>query len=347
MITLPALLAMLLVSPSGPQGAAPPSASVPAPAASLVIDPPLIDLGAIAPGSVQTRTFMLRNISDKPVTIVSAFPSCKCTTLTELAGKEIAPGAAVELKASMDAPKAPGPKDAKVFVTVQGGARPLIAKMEGVVTLPVQPSPSFIDALKGNRTGVIDFTASDGKPFRVLAVEGAPPQFVDFDPAKDEPRSHYLVRWDLSMVPDGKFRQWLLVETDRAECPLIPLRIRNEGTGARFDPDVDKRGWFLGESVVLAGRMKPGESREVEVDYENSAPKGRTPMPYWNVVRGVSTTDPAIAVSLVGAQQQGDRVRVRMKVTTGLKASGLVYAPVTIETGTGGGRCFVAAMVAP
>jgi hypothetical protein len=342
------LLAMLWIAPTMPQGAAPQAPNAATAAESpLVIDPPLIDLGAIAPGSVQTRTFTLRNVSGKPVTIVSAFPSCKCTTLTDLAGKEIAPGASVELKASMDAPKAPGPKDAKVFVTLKDGSKPLIAKMEGVVTLPVQPSPAFINALKGNRKGVIDFTSSDGKPFRILSVEGAPPVFTDFDPAKDAPRSHYLVQWDLSMVPDGKFRQWLLVETDRPDCPLIPLRVRNEGTGARFDPDVDKRGWFIGESVVLAGRMKPGEARDVVVDYENSVPKGKAPMPYWDVVRGVGTQDPAIAVQFLGAEKQGDRMRVKMRVTTGLKASGLVYAPVTIETGTGGGRCFVAAMVAP
>ena len=157
-----------------------PSAAAPADA-PLLIDPPHIDLGAIAPGSVQTRSFTLRNVSDKPVTIVSAFPSCKCTTLTDLAGKEIAPGGTVELKASMDAPRAPGPKDAKVFVTLKGGGRPLIAKMEGVVTLPVQPSPPYIDALKGNRNGAVEFTAGDGKPFRILSVEGAPAQFVDFD----------------------------------------------------------------------------------------------------------------------------------------------------------------------
>lgn len=340
-------LALASVAPAAAQA---PGVTAPAaPATAVTIEPPSFELGAIAPGSSQARTFLVRNAGPTAVKVTSSFPSCKCTTLTDLAGKEIPAGGTLELKASLDAPRAPGPKDAKVFVKLEGVERPLVAKIEGTVTLPVQPSPPYVDALKGNRKGVIDLTAGDGKPFRVLSVDGAAPQFTDFDPAKDAPRSHYLVRWDLSMVPDGKFRQWMLVETDRDDCALIPLRVRNEGTGSRFDPNVDKRGSFLPESVVVAGRMKPGESRDLELELEGSAPKGKPQQPYWDRVLAAHCKDAAAHAQLLEVKPEGaDRVRVKFRFTLATSASGFVYAPVSFDTGTMlPFTCFVAAVAKP
>jgi hypothetical protein len=345
-IALPILTALLA---HGPIAAAQVPAAAPAAATAspVVLEPAEHDLGKIAPGSSQVRTFKLRNTGGAPVKIVNAFPSCKCTTLTDLAGKEIPAGGEVELQASLDAPRTPGVKDAKVFVNLQGGARPLVARLHGDVTLPVQPSPPFVDALKGNRTGTIEFASTDGKPFRVLAVDGAAPQFADFDPAKDAPRSHYLVRWDLAMVPDGKFRQWMVVETDRADCTLIPIRIRNEATGARFDPDVDRRGSFLPESIVVAGRMKPGEAKDLEIELESSAPKGKQQTPYWDRVLKVQCAAAEAHAQLLGSRRVGDRAMVQFRLTLSTKAQGYAYLPVTIETGTGVARCFVAVAASP
>jgi hypothetical protein len=204
-----------------------------------------------------------------------------------------------------------------------------------------------VDALKGARTGVIEFASSDGKPFTVLSVDGAAPQFTDFDPSKDAPRAHYLVRWDLSMVPDGKMRQWMLVETDRDDCALVPLRIRNEWTGARFDPQTDTRGSFLTESVVVMGRSKPGEARDLEIELEGTAPKGKLQIQHWDEVKKVLSQDPAIHTQLREVVRRGDRIVIRFRCTLGLNARGFIYAPVAIETGSGTVRCFVAAVAKP
>jgi hypothetical protein len=317
------------------------------PADGVILEPAEIDLGRIPPGSSQARAFRIRNTGPAPVRIVSAFPSCKCTTLTDLAGKEIPAGGEVELQASLDAPRTPGTKDAKVFVTIQGAPKPLIAKLHGEVTLPIQPSPTFVDALKGNRTGTIEFASGDGKAFRILSVDGAAPEFADFDPAKDAPRDHYLLRWNLTMVPDGKFRQWMLVETDRPDCPLVPLRIRNESTGARFDPDVDRRGSFLPESIVVAGRMKAGEAKDLEIELESSAPKGKQQMAHWDEVLKAQCTAPEAHAQFLEVRRAGDRAIVKFRFTLAQSARGFVYAPVTLETRTGTARCFVAVVATP
>ncbi|MBM4006379.1 MAG: DUF1573 domain-containing protein [Planctomycetes bacterium] len=343
----PAILTTVLALGSAAWSQAPAAAPSAAAASPVVIEPAEHDLGRIPPGSSQVRTFKLRNTGSAPVKIVSAIPSCKCTTLSDLAGKEIPAGGEIELQASLDAPRTPGMKDAKVFVNLEGGARPLVAKLHGDVTLPVQPSPPFVDALKGNRTGTIEFASTDGKPFRVLAVDGAAPQFADFDPTKDAPRSHYLVRWDFTMVPDGKFRQWMVVETDRADCALVPIRIRNESTGARFDPDVDRRGSFVPESIVVAGRMKPGEAKDLEIELESSAPRGKQQTPYWDRVLKAQCVAPEAHVQLLDSRRVGDRAMVRFRMTLSTKAQGFAYVPVTIETGTGVVRCFVAVVATP
>jgi len=306
-----------------------------------------IALGKTPPGSSQVRAFRIRNLGSSPVKIVSAFPSCKCTTLSNLAGKEIPAGGEVELQASLDAPRTPGTKDAKVFVTLQGGGKPLVAKLHGEVTMPVQPSPAYADALKGNRTGTIEFASEDGKPFRILSVDGAAPDLVDFDPAKDTARNHYLLRWNFTMVPEGKFRQWMVVETDRADCPLIPVRIRNESTGARFDPDVDRRGSFLPDSIVLAGRMKPGEAKDLEIEFESSAPKGKQGVANWDKVNKVQCVAPEAHAQLLDAGRAGDRAIVRFRLTLATSARGFAYIPVTIETASGSLRCFVAVVATP
>lgn len=151
------------------------------------------------------------------------------------------------------------------------------------------------------------------------------------------------------MVPDGKFRQWMVAETDRDECPLIPLRIRNEGTGSRFDPNVDKRGSFMPESIVVAGRMKPGEARDLEFELEGSAPKGKPQQPYWDRVLAAHCKDEAAHAQLLEVKPSGpDRVRVRFRFTLATTASGFVYAPVSFDTGTMlPFTCFVTAVARP
>lgn len=125
-----------------------PSSAAPTQTATVTIAPPMIDFGVIKPGSRQNGEFKIQNRGQTAITIESAFPSCKCTTLSDIAGKIIQPGGDLELLASLDAPRTPGEKDAKVFVKIMSVEQPLIAKMQGVVQLPLLIQPVFIDALK-------------------------------------------------------------------------------------------------------------------------------------------------------------------------------------------------------
>lgn len=330
-----ALLACLLavMTAWAPQGAP----------AGVVIDPPLIDFGRLSAGEARTGRFIIRNQGTAPVKVTTAFPSCKCTAVSGIDGREIPPGGSAEVSATMEAPRAPGPKDAKIFIVLEGAPQPMVAKMQGVVTWPVQPEPPYVDALQGRRSGSVRLAATDGRPFRVLSIDGR----STAGPANSEARLEQQVTWDLSTPPEGGLRQWLLVETDHPDAPLIPLRVRHESTGVRFDPDAEKRGWFLPESVILCGRVKPGQSVERTLVLENATTRGKTRPPGWDAVQSVQSADPRIKAELLKAQPRGDSVLLTIRISFETGPAGFAWLPVTVRTASGEGRCFAAAVVQP
>jgi len=316
------------------------------PEAGVRVEPSTVDFGRLEPGEARTATFRLCNDSVRAVRVLSAFPSCKCTDITDLAGAQIPAGGQVELKATLQAPRAPGPKDAKVFVTLEGVSRPVVAQMQGEVVWAVQPSPPYVDALKGVRTGTVMLRSTDQATFRVLSVDGRPPAGA---PGSDPtaPASEHGVTWDLQGVPDGSFRQWMLVETDHPKARLIPLRVRHESTGVRFDPLATQRGWQVPESVVVLGAVKAGQTVTCRVVLENAVPKGKPRPAGWDRINGVRAEDPRLKAELVQATVKADAVDVTLRVTVQPGSTGVLWMPVAIEGATGTGHCFVAAVVDP
>ena len=316
----------------------------------LLVDPPVVDFGVVAPGTKHPARFMLRNAGSEPLTIARAQPSCKCTDISDIAGKTIPPGGQLELTAALQVPKSPGEKDAKVMITVAGKQGMVIAKMVADVTQPVRAVPAYVDALKGVQEGVIRLTSLDGKPFKVILAGGRAPVLVGFDPARDAPRATYDLRWRTSDISAGPLPQWWVVETDRADCPQIPLRIRHETTGVRFDPDQNRRLWFPPESVVLAGVVKPGQTVDLSttIEYLNPAAQGAITNASWGDVKSIAVPGGEGTAQLVGAVKRStDFVDVSFRFTPAAGRTGSMYVPVSIETPTGKGTVYVAVTVAP
>ena len=329
-----------------------PGGSAPAPAAqaAVVVEPPVIDFGRVAPGSRHPARFMVRNVSSAPVTVARAMPSCKCTDLSDIVGRTIAPGAAIELTATLAVPGSPGQKDAEVLIALQGIPGVGRARMQADVTMPVRVEPAYVDALKGVQEGEIRVSSVDGAPFRVTAAGGRAPAFVGFDPAVDAPRAEYRLRWRMQELGSPALPQWWVIDTDRADCPQVPLRIRHETTGARFDPARTTRFWFVPESIVLAGRVRPGTPVELRttIEHLNPAAQGRVTNPAWSQVRGVTVPGGEGTAELVSATPRGDSfVDLVFRFAAAPGRQGPMYVPVMIETATGRGPVFVAATVVP
>ena len=335
---------------SSPQ--ARPAASAPqAPSTSpLLVDPPVVDFGVVAPGTKHPARFVLRNAGSEPLTIARAQPSCKCTDISDIAGKTIPPGGQLELTAALQVPKSPGEKDAKVMITVAGKQGMVIAKMVADVTQPVRATPAYVDALKGVQEGVVKLASLDGKPFKVTMAGGRAPVLVGFDPAKDAPRASYDLRWRTADIAAGQLPQWWVVETDRADCPQIPLRIRHETTGVRFDPDQNKRLWFPPESIVLAGVVRPGQTVDLAttIEYLNPAAQGAITNAAWGDVKSIAVPGGEGTAQLVGATKRStDFVDIAFRFTPAAGRTGSMYVPVSIETPTGKGTVYVAVTVTP
>ncbi len=287
-------------------------------------------LGFIEPRSSVTREVPLRNTSDKPVRILKAVPSCTCTTL-DVTGKVIPPMGELLIPITMKVSSATGIKTANVQFVLEGVPTVLTVAMQGEVTYPVralQLDPKtdtrvpYVDAFTDSSKvkGVIEVVATDGKPFTVTGVQGSAPRFVGFDPASDSPRTAYLVEYDLSGIECAKMPPYLIVSTDRADAPVVDMRVRHACT--RIDPVIP-----FAEFRVNLGVLKPGST--ASYDFELKQARGWT-------VTGATCDDPRILIEFVNQKpvdSEGHSL-VALKATVSPEARGLLLVPVTL-TATG------------
>jgi len=330
--------------PAAP-GAAPTQAPQPRTAAAqahpLVVDPPKVDFGAVPPGARKSTTFTLRNPTGSPLKIIDAKPSCKCTDITPMKGVTIPAGGSVELQATLAVPRTPGKKDAKVMIVVEQYGM-TVAQMEATATLPIMASPEYVEALKGVASGTFTLVAGDGAPFNVIGSWGLP-----ITQAQPGAKASHSMTWTTTGV-NGPLPQWVVVATDRADAPLIALRIRHESTGTLFDKDArEARQWFFADPLVVAGRMDRGTKQQLELDLESTNPAARR-IPLregWNAVTGATCQLGGFVCTLAESKLDGDFVRVKIDFMVDKAPSGLSVVPVTITTATGSGVIPVAVLV--
>jgi hypothetical protein len=172
-------------------------------------------------------------------------------------------------------------------------------------------------------SGQVRLEAVDGKPFRVLRSQGAPPEFVGFDPARDAPRSQYTIRWDLTRF--GTEIPWFwVIETDRVDCPVIDARIQHAST---MPLRVPGRPWVPKDQRVLVGRVRRGEPFEVATRIEyggNNKPQPDTAT--------VSSWSPSLRAELLDVQPDGRELQYRIRLTPGADLSpGLLYVQLAIR----------------
>ncbi|NBX37252.1 MAG: DUF1573 domain-containing protein [Planctomycetes bacterium] len=319
------------------------------PPAPVAVEPPQINFGKVKPGSKLPGKFVLRNLAPSAVTVKSVTPSCKCTDVSLAAGTVIPVGGSVDVAATLAVPTTPGEKDAKVFITFEGFGAPTMAMLKADATLPIRASPAFVDALKGTVSGVVQVSSEDQQPFRVLSAGGVAPSFVNFDPASDAPRSTYILRWSFPNVACDEMPLWWVVETDRADCPLIPLRFRHECTGVRADPGKEARFWFIPEPLLLANRVAIGSSVVVPVVIEHYNPKakGAIVRSEWSQVKSVRSLSPDLVATLEGSKAgTKDDVELQVRLAPAPAARGVIYAPIEITTATGSAVVAVSMQVA-
>ncbi|MDA1025012.1 MAG: DUF1573 domain-containing protein [Planctomycetota bacterium] len=338
-------------TPSSPpsQASASGSEDMLVPGGYLKISPSLLDFGAVGPGTIHPTTFRISNIGTQDVVVESVTPSCVCTTLTDLNGVTIPAGATIEMAASLDAPRQPGEKEAKVFLRIVGVEGVAMVKIKGMVTLPIQPTPTYADALKGVTGGVIDLSSQDGRPFSVVASNGSPPVFEGFDPATDQPRNSYRVKWSIAGLAGPSIPRWWIFTTDRDDCPLVPCRLRNENTGARRDMERMTRHWIIDEDFLDLGSVQIGQPIDLTCVIKHYNPRGGGAVEqsnWWQVLGVGSASTESLRAEFKGVVRLSDEeAEVRIQMTPTGPPSDLMVGYIGIRTSTGNGLLEVAAKV--
>ncbi len=355
---IPCLVVLLSLAPThaGTNDATPvPVAGrqeVPAPTArsngTIRADPGKYDLGDIEPGSEHSREFLLRNLTQAPVRVRAALPTCRCTTTTDISGSVIPAGGTLPFTAILTTPTTPGVKNAKVQITFDGNPRPLVLEIEGDVTMPIKATPPYVGGPKGDQmSGLVTIRSIDRRPFRVLASGGAPPVFPQaVDSA--QPRDSHTLRWDIARIRDLPRHIWWVVFTDHPDCPVLPLRVRNAATGSRADMERYERHWRFDESLVNAQRIAPGESVTLDlvIKHYNPRARGAIQKPGWGVVKSLRARSADLDLRLVGSSPiSAEEVRVTFTATPAAGHVGPLEALLELETETGSATCQFLALV--
>lgn len=319
-------------SPSDPPPAPPVSPSAravparrPAPPARAIADaPPLvsvpasIDFGFLPPNTPGEGIVLLRNTSDKPLTINLVQPSCKCTTISDLVGKQIPPGGTVELQIKLDGAPAMGVRRSSVKVMVDGFGRALDVAVKGEVSLPVRIVPPYINAIEQkNMTGRVILESTNKKPFRILSSLGGPISIQGFDDTKDEPRSSYVVGYDLTALSKD-LPSYVYFETDAPEAGVVDVRVRHENAPKKpLISVMDVR--------CNVGFIASGTSKEALFTLTNPG----------TVLESVTTTSVDATVALARtepAKSGGINAFITVKPRDGF--TGILLLPITFKTAT-------------
>lgn len=345
-LTAVATVSITLLAACGEQGAAPgastpaaaPATTVaatspaPAPAAPaspqtavnrvvagpISAEPGMVDFGLVEPRAMVEVEVTLTNSSDQPVEIVASKPTCQCTTV-DMTGKVIPARGSITMPVSMQTSAAVGVKQAAVSLLFRGVQTPMQVGLKAEVAYSVVARPvPYIDALDPSRLdGTFDLESPDGKPFEVRAVHGETPIFVGFDPKADAPRSRYTLRYDFRGLNANAVPKYLLVETDRTDCPLVDLRVRHPAT--RIAPALK-----FAEFRSMLGRVAPGSSGEFDLEIEEMG----------NLrIDTVYALSPDATVELLSQNSDGKNLLVTVKVTPRPGFSGLLQVPVTFVAG--------------
>lgn len=286
----------------------------------MVSEPASIDFGFLPPNTAGEGIVLLRNTSDKPLTINLVQPSCKCTTTSDLVGKQIPPGGTVELQIKLDGAPAMGVRRSSVKVMVDGYGRTLDVAVKGEVSLPVRIVPPYINAIEQkNMTGRVILESTNKKPFRILSSLGGPISIQGFDGAKDEPRNSYVVGYDLTAFSTD-LPSYIYFETDAPEAGVVDVRVRQE--------NAPKKPMIAVMDVRSnVGLIPSGTSKEALFTLTNPG----------IVLESVTTTSTDATVVLARTEPtkgKGSGVNAFVTVTPRDGFTGILLLPVTFKTAT-------------
>lgn len=222
----------------------------------------------------------------------------------------------MQFEATLAGAEIPGPKRSTIKVLAEGAERPLDIEVRAEVSEAVRAVPNAIQPPPvGPDDGRIVVESLDRQPFTVLSSDRREPRFIGFDPRRSNPDSLYVVRTDLGSMPRDRWPTLWLIETDRDDCPVIPVRVRDK---SRVVPAVMR----LPEYVLSIGALRPGETREIGLLMNEELP-GEVQVQGGEPCR----------LRVLGCEREGERWKLRLEATAPAQATGAFLTEARILSG--------------
>jgi hypothetical protein len=282
----------------------------------IVADPPHVDFGVVAPGTVVSANIKLFNPLDTPVTIKAAKPTCTCTTV-DMAGKVIPPKGSIDMPMSMKTSNSVGERAAELIVVFEGMPQQMVLRLDAETAYAVRANPAYVDALAPERMkGAVELLAVDGKPFKVLTVDGKPAATADGSPMTAATRQ--VVRYDFTTEPAKPVPPFLIVATDHPDCPVMDLRVRHETT--RITPSL-----AFEEFRSNVGIIPAKGSIEFEIQIK---------MMGQNRVQAAVSLNPAAKAEVVSQTSDGQNLLVKLRLTDQGLPKGTFLFPCRFASGS-------------
>ena len=286
------------------------------------ISPGILNWGEVLPGSTSDGSVSLTNVGTQPVKIITVQPGCKCTTTTGLDGVIIAPGESRDLVASLDAQPSPGTRNVQIKILFDGYSKPLEINGTAVITHPVRVRPPYINAVdEANVTGTLMVNAGDQVPFKVLSVDGKAPRFVRKD-MDQESRVSHIISYDINdhIEEDGRFRRWVVVETDHPTAPLVEVLLRHRNSSLDVNPAFKQGAYHFN-----MGRVQPGNSVQLKHLTHNATSTG----PIGMIVAEQEGINIEILSQEIDDESDDLSVELRVDISPDM-AEGFYYFPIKI-----------------
>ena len=289
----------------------------------IEFEPRELKFGYVQPNRDITGEFAMRNVGDKPIRIITAKTSCACTTATDVTNTVIEPGEFITLEASIEGRFTSGQRRESIRYYFDGYAQHVVFQLHAEVTMPVRATPSIFNLAGEQKAGHVVVESVDHQPFSVLAANGAPPVYVDFDPDLDEPRSRYVLEWDFTDVPDSKIPGWWIIETDHPDCPVLDSWVRHL---VNFDRNPN-RPWHVRDRRFNLGGITPGSSYTIKARIDR--------MPPGDNIFAVKSLSPQFESTLEDVKRNAETVECTIRIDLNRGARGLIYGKIEfISTST-------------
>lgn len=222
--------------------------------------------------TAKTGKIKLRNVTDKPITVIKAIPGCGCTT----AGwpKEPIPaGEAAEVEITLKpGSKAGIPLHKKVTFQLQDHA-PVVLSVTGNIPAYVTVTPELLDAPSTNKPGNdgVKISSVDNTAFKVVSITPPIAMEEDAKAAADNAKTEHQIRIDWKKWEETGKGIKLVFALDHPKAPTMGVLIKRpiSDTPSQRPPNAppvaaDKPG---ANNLVLAARQ--GDLERVKLELAN------------------------------------------------------------------------------